>query len=118
MSQSAAPENADMFSNDLNNLDEALRAFVDQGKVAGLVTLIARDGQIIHQACYGRLNLATGSPIAWNSLFRIASLTKPITAVATLMLHEQGYFDLHDPISKWIRSLRPQSLAKRRGYNV
>lgn len=102
MSQSTAPENANMFSHDLNTLDEAMRAFVDQGKVAGLATFIARDGQIIQQACYGQLNLATGSPIVWNSLFRIASLTKPITAVATLMLHEQGYFDLQDPISKWI----------------
>src|SRR5262249_46246559 len=67
-----------------------------------LAMLMSRDGQIIHQACYGQLHLAKGSPIVWNSLFRIASLTKPITAVATLMLHEQGYFDLRDPISKWI----------------
>jgi CubicO group peptidase (beta-lactamase class C family) len=91
-----------MFSKNLNPLNEAMRAFVDQDKVAGLATLLARDGQIVQQACYGQLDLATGSPLLGNSLFRIASLTKPITAVATLMLHEQGYFDLQDPISNWI----------------
>jgi CubicO group peptidase (beta-lactamase class C family) len=115
MPQSAPRENADMFSRDSNKLDEAMRFFVDQGKVAGLATLIARDGQIIQQACYGQLNLATGSPIVWNSLFRIASLTKPITAVATLMLHEQGYFDLQDPISEWIPEFKNLNVLQRLG---
>ena len=113
MPQSVAPENAGMSSNGLRNLDEAMQTFVDQGKVAGLATLIARHGQIIHQDCYGKLNLATGSPVEPNSLFRLYSLTKPITAVAALMLREKEHFDLHDPISKWIPEFKNLKVLKR-----
>ena len=113
MSQSVAPENAGMSSNCLRNLDEALQTFVDQGKVAGLATIIARHGQVVHQRCYGKLNLAAGSPVEANSLFRLYSLTKPITAVAALMLREKGHFDLHDPISKWIPEFKNLKVLKR-----
>lgn len=112
MSQSEAAKNRGMLSNGRRDLDEAMQTFVDQGKVAGLATLIARRGHIMHQGCYGKLNLATGSPIAWNSLFRLSSLTKPITSVAALLLHEKGYFDLHDPISKWIPEFKNLKVLK------
>jgi CubicO group peptidase (beta-lactamase class C family) len=118
MSQSAATQNAWVSSDDLRRLDQAMQTFVDQGKVAGLATLIARRGQIIHQDCYGKLDLATGSPIALNSLFRLSSLTKPITSVAALMLHEKGYFDLHDPISKWIPEFKNLKVLKSVGERI
>ena len=102
MTKSALPKKPRASSNGLSNLDKAMQTFIDDGKVAGLGTLIARRGQIVHQARYGKLNLATGSPVELNSLFRLSSLTKPITSAAALMLHEKGFFDLHDPISKWI----------------
>ena len=118
MSQSVAPENAGMSSNSLRNLDEALQTFVDQGKVAGLATMIARHGQVVHQRCYGKLNLAAGSPVEANSLFRLYSLTKPITAVAALRLREKGHFDLHDPISKWIPEFKNLKVLKRVDHTI
>lgn len=107
------PEKAGMSSHLLRNLDEAMQAFVDQGKVTGMGTLIARHGQVVHQGCYGKLHLAASGPIQLNSIFRLASLTKPITAVAALTLHEKGQFDLHDPISKWIPQFKKLKVLKR-----
>jgi CubicO group peptidase (beta-lactamase class C family) len=113
MSQSASRENPQISSNGLRNLDQALQSFADQGKVPGLATLIAHHGQILHHGCYGKLNLATGDPIEPNSLFRIYSLTKPITAGAALILHEKGYFDLQDPISNWIPEFKNLKVLKK-----
>jgi CubicO group peptidase (beta-lactamase class C family) len=97
-----APEDAGLSSSRLARIDESMQAFVDQGKVAGLATLVSRRGRVLHRRGYGKLNLATGQPVQDDSLFRLASLTKPITAVAMLMLLEQGRFDLHDRVSRWI----------------
>jgi CubicO group peptidase (beta-lactamase class C family) len=113
MSQATGSEEARTSSDGLRNLDEAMQSYIDQGKVAGLATLIARHGQIIHQGCYGKLSLATGNPVERNSLFRLFSLTKPVTAVAALILHEKGHFDLHDPISKWIPEFQNLKVLKR-----
>lgn len=113
MPPSTGSEEARTSSDRLRNLDEAMQAYIDQGKVAGLATLVASHGQIVHQGCYGKLDLATGNPVERNSIFRLFSLTKPITAVAALMLHEKGHFDLHDPISKWIPEFQNLKVLKR-----
>jgi CubicO group peptidase (beta-lactamase class C family) len=80
-------------------VDAAMQAYVDQGKIAGIATLIAHRGEIAHLGCYGKLDLADGRPVRPDSIFRLSSLTKPITSVAALMLHEEGRFGLHDPIA-------------------
>jgi CubicO group peptidase (beta-lactamase class C family) len=79
-----------------------MQAFVDQNKIAGITTLIARHGKVAHHGCYGKLDIALNKPIQTDSLFRIYSLTKPITAVAALILYDEGHFNLDDPVSKWI----------------
>ncbi len=79
-----------------------MQALVDQGRVAGLATLVARRGQVAHFECYGKLDLAANKAVQPDSLFRIYSLTKPIISVAALMLLEAGCFLLDDPVSKWI----------------
>jgi CubicO group peptidase (beta-lactamase class C family) len=102
MIEISTPESVGMSASRLSEIDTAMQAFIDQGKFAGIATLIARYGKVAHYGCYGKLDLALNKPIQADSLFRIYSLTKPITAVAALMLYEEGYFNLDDPVSKWI----------------
>ncbi|MEZ4660599.1 MAG: serine hydrolase domain-containing protein [Caldilineaceae bacterium] len=79
----------------------ALQSIVDAGALAGAVTLIWRPGQVSQVECVGWRNVATKTPMARDTLFRIASMTKPITSLAALMLWEEGRFALDDPISRW-----------------
>ncbi len=102
MIETIAPESVGMSSGRLSDMHTAMQAFIDQGKLAGIATLIARRGQVVHFGCYGKLDLAANKPIQPDSLFRIYSLTKPITSVAALILYEEGHFNLNDPVSKWI----------------
>lgn len=83
----------------------ALAAFVDRGELSGVVTLTSQGGEIIQAETIGWRDLETRSPMQPDTLFRIASMTKPITSVAALMLIEQGKMALEDPISRWVPEL-------------
>lgn len=102
MIETITPERVGMSSGRLKGVHATMQAFVDQDKLAGIATLIARRGKVVHFECYGKLDLATNKPIQPNSLFRIYSLTKPVTAVAALVLYEEGRLHFDDPVSKWI----------------
>jgi CubicO group peptidase (beta-lactamase class C family) len=106
------PESVGMSASRLSEIDTAMQALIDQGKFAGIATLIARYGKVVHFGCYGKLDLALDTSIQADSLFRIQSLTKPITAVAALMLHDEGYFDLDDPVSKWVPEFKNFKVMK------
>jgi CubicO group peptidase (beta-lactamase class C family) len=80
------------------------RTYVDTGKLAGLVSLVARRGQVAHLAAFGRADVAAGTPMATDTIFRIYSMTKPIVSVALLTLYEEGLFQLDDPVSRFIPS--------------
>lgn len=88
-----------------------LKQFVDQRQVPGYVALVWRDGKTEIEA-YGE-RPDSGGPITEDTLFRIASMTKPITAVATLKLVEQGVFDLQDPIDRWLPEMADRQVLKR-----
>lgn len=88
-----------MNSND--PIATAISDLVDAGELAGAVTLVWRGGEVIQQASVGYKNIATGQPMTRDTLFRIASMTKPITTTAALMLVEEGRFALEDPIARW-----------------
>jgi CubicO group peptidase (beta-lactamase class C family) len=89
----------------LGALDHELSGMVKRDTVAGLVTLIARHGGVVQQGCYGWLDLSDGRPVQSDSLFRLASLTKPMTAAAVLALREEGRLDLHEPVRRWLPAL-------------
>jgi CubicO group peptidase (beta-lactamase class C family) len=91
----------DASAEGLGKIPSALQAVVDSGEVSGMVTLIWHKGQLLQASALGRADLASGRPMQRDALFRIASMTKPITAVATLMLVEEGKLRLADPIVKW-----------------
>ena len=83
----------------------ALQAFVDRGELSGIVTLTSRRGEIVQTEALGWSDIETKTPMRSDTLFRIASMTKPITSVAALMLIEQGKIALADPISRWVPEL-------------
>ena len=106
MAEKTKPESVGMSSSHMDVIDITLKEFIDSGKLAGMIALIARRGKVVKFDCYGKLDVSADKPVQADSLFRIASLTKPITSVGVLMLYEQGYFNLDDPVSKWIPSFK------------
>jgi CubicO group peptidase (beta-lactamase class C family) len=79
----------------------AIGAIVDAGDLAGAATLVWRDGRVVHSAGVGWRDVEARLPIERDTLFRIASMTKPITSTAALMLLDEGRFALNDPIARW-----------------
>jgi len=84
--------------NTTNSIEKTLKGVVDAGELAGAATLVWRNGTA-HVETVGRRNLLTNAPVERDTIFRIASMTKPVTTVAALMLHDEGRFDLDDPIT-------------------
>ncbi len=85
----------------LERAPDVLQGAIDSGDLAGGVTLIWRKGETVQVALRGKRDLAKGLPMARDTLFRIASMTKPVTTVAALLLLEEGRLKLDDPITKW-----------------
>ena len=83
-----------------HSIHAALRDAVDAGDLAGAATLVWRDGHVAHTAAVGRRDLATNAPVERDTIFRIASMTKPVTTVAALMLYDEGRFALDEPITR------------------
>ena len=83
-----------------NPIDVALRAYVDAGKFAGASTLVWRNGRVAQAVSLGRRDLVTNLPVERDTIFRIASMTKPLTTVAALTLYDEGRFALDEPIAR------------------
>jgi CubicO group peptidase (beta-lactamase class C family) len=98
----ASPESVGFSTDGLKTLQRTMRALVDEGKLAGVTTLVARHGKVVYLDAYGVQNLATRKPVTKDTIFRIASMTKPIVGVAMMMLWEQGKWTLDDPVAKHI----------------
>ena len=98
----ASPESVGFSTNGLQEFQRTMRALVDDGKLAGVTTLVARHGKVVHFDAYGVQDLETKKPVAKDTIFRIASMTKPIVGVAMMMLWEQGKWTLDDPVAKHI----------------
>jgi CubicO group peptidase (beta-lactamase class C family) len=98
----ANPEALGFSSTGIEALTAEFHALVDQQKLAGVTTLVARHGKVVQFDTYGKANAVTGDALKPDSIFRIASMTKPITGVAMMQLWEQGKWSLSDPVSKYI----------------
>jgi CubicO group peptidase (beta-lactamase class C family) len=99
-------ESVGMSRERLERLDRLMQEYVDQGKLAGVAVLVARNGKIVHYKAYGYENLETKTPLRHDAIFRIASQTKPIACIAALTLYEEGELLLDDPVSKYIPEFR------------
>ena len=100
------PEIVGMSSERLARIKPLLQRYVDEGKVAGIQTLIARKGKIVHFEQVGKLDLDTHSALREDSLFRIYSMTKPITTTAAMILYEEGKLQLDDPVEKYLPAFK------------
>ena len=100
--KAAKPESVGIDPKRLERLESGMRAFVDEGRLSGVVTLVARHGKTAHLSAAGVKSTATGEPLDTDSIFRIYSMTKPVTGVAMMILHEEGKWRLDDPIAKYI----------------
>ena len=98
----ASPESVGFSADGLKAFQHAMRALVDEAKLAGVATLVARHGKVVQFDAYGVQDLDTKRPLSKDTIFRIASMTKPIAGVAMMMLWEQGKWTLDDPVAKHI----------------
>ena len=96
------PAEVGLSAERLERLDAGLQGLVDDGRIAGVVALVARHGKIAFADVAGVKNVDTGNPMTRDSIFRIFSMTKPITGVAMMMLYEEGKWRLNDPVERYI----------------
>ena len=89
----------------LDRLEEVVQGYVDDDAIAGAVTLIARRGHQAHMQVYGMADRGDGTSMQTDTIFRIASMTKPVTSVAVLMLYEEGHFKLNDAVGQYLPEL-------------
>jgi CubicO group peptidase (beta-lactamase class C family) len=104
--RAASPEAAGFSSARLQRLTDAFNAEVENGAIPGAVVLIVREGQVAYSKTFGFRDRATNAPMPADAIFRIASMTKPITMVAALMLAEEGRLQVMDPASKYLPQLK------------
>src|SRR3954467_11361148 len=98
----ARPEDAGLSSERLQRVAELVQRHIAAGSFSGAVTLVARNGRIVHHEAYGLMDLDAKKPMAKDGIFRIMSMTKPIIGTSVLMMMEEGKIRLQDPVSRYI----------------
>jgi CubicO group peptidase (beta-lactamase class C family) len=105
------PEEAKFSSERLSAIHETIQRHVDAGDITGAVTMVASRGRIVHFEANGLMDLASKRPMVKDSLFRIMSMTKPVTAVAVMMMEEKGKLRVTDPVSKYIPEFKQMKVS-------
>jgi len=100
--QTVPPEQVGLSSSRLEHIQPVMQGYVDRQQFAGVITLIARHGQVAHLAKVGWQDQESNRPMAFDTIFRIFSMTKPITSAAVMMLCEEGKVRLSDPVSRYV----------------
>jgi CubicO group peptidase (beta-lactamase class C family) len=100
--ETATPQSVGLSQERLARVHELVERTIAAGEIAGAVTLVARNGQVAYLEAQGVMDLATKKPMRPDSMFRLASMSKPVAAVAILMLAEEGKVRLSDPVSRFI----------------
>jgi CubicO group peptidase (beta-lactamase class C family) len=112
LAPAASPESVGFDSARLKKLDDYMAKVVADGRVAGMTTLLARHGKIVSFRTYGKASLETGKPMEKDTIFRIYSMTKPITGVAMMMLFEEGKWRLDDPVTRYVPEFKNLRVVK------
>ena len=107
----ASPEEVGVSSERLQRLSNAMQRYIDSNLLAGTVSLVSRNGKVIHIESKGWKNKENGEAMTDDSIFVIMSMTKPIVSTALMMLYEEGHFLLTDPISDWIPELKGKQVV-------
>src|SRR5262245_14704182 len=114
----AKPEEVGLSSERLQRIHQMLLRRIDAGDIAGSVTLVARNGRVAHFETHGLMDIETKKPMAKDAIFRLASMSKPITGVAIMMMVEEGKVRLTDPVSKFIPEFKDLKVAVPRQGNA
>jgi CubicO group peptidase (beta-lactamase class C family) len=114
----ASPQQRGVSAQRLAALDELAERYVDEGRVAGMVNIVLRNGQVVYIKATGNRSFEGRAALRTSDLFRIYSMTKPITAVAAMQLYEQGGFHLGDPVTKFIPELAELQVLQENGQLV
>ena len=109
-------ESVGVSSARLKNISRKLQEYVDAEQVAGFITLVARDSEVVHFDTCGYRDAERGLPMERDTIFRIYSMTKPITSIALMMLYEQGKFQLREPVSRYIPAFGNTKVLSGYGY--
>ena len=104
------PENLGFCHQRLNRIEPKLKAYIDNGDIVGISTLVARRGQVVHRSLIGLMNTIANTPITTDAIFRVYSMTKPVICTALMMLHEEGRFHLDQPISQYLPQFTNQKV--------
>ena len=104
------PETVGLSTERLSRIDKVMEKHISEQKIPGGVILLARHGKIAHLGTYGMMDVEAGKPMAPDTIFRIASMTKQITSVAVMMLYEEGHFRLHEPVSNFIPAFKAMNV--------
>src|SRR5262249_57487638 len=105
------PEQVGLSSERLEHVSRVLRNEIEKGKFPGAVALVARKGRIAYYEAFGARDPETRAPMTRDAIFRIYSMTKPVTSVAIMMLQEEGRLVLSDPVSKFLPQLTTLHVA-------
>ena len=111
-------ERVGMSSERLERITQMTQKYVDEGKLAGVITMVARDGKLVHFEAVGSKGADDPRPLEKDDLFRIYSMTKPITATAAMQLYEQGKFHMNDPVHKFIPEFKDLTVLNEDGEQV
>jgi CubicO group peptidase (beta-lactamase class C family) len=111
----AKPESVGFSSAGLAALDHEMHGLVDDHKLAGVTTLVARHGKVVHFNAYGKRDLDSGAPMQKDTIFRIASMTKPTIGVAMMMLWEQGKWKLSDRLDQHVPEFKTLKVKAKDG---
>ena len=91
-------------------IDGILERAVQRGTVPGVVAMVTNKDHVLYQGAFGVMDMATNKPMVKDAIFRIASMTKPVTSVAVMMLVEQGKLKLDDPVSKYLPAFKDREV--------
>ncbi len=102
----ATPQDVGLSGEVLDHVDSAMQSYIDDGKLSGITTMVARHGKIVHFKSFGKQDIAANKPMKSDTIVRIYSMSKPVTSVAIMMLYEEGRFELDDPVSKHLPAFK------------
>jgi len=107
----AKPEDVGMSSERLQRIDQMLERRIAKGEITGAVAIVARKGKVVHLTAKGVMDLETKQSVTPATMFRVASMTKPVTSVALMMMVEEGKVRLNDPVSRYIPEFKNLKVA-------
>lgn len=109
--EAKTPESVGFSSARLKKINVLLEGHIAKGEIPGVVNFIARHGEIVHFEAFGKMDIEQSKPMVKDAIFRVASMGKPVTSIAVMMLYEDGRFLLSDPVAKYIPEFKTMKIA-------